>query len=63
MICAIRSPASERAHPSAFRLLVNCHTQAATTQRYAHLSNDPVRAAAEAIGSRIDAAMNRESAK
>jgi integrase len=39
------------------------HTQAATTQRYAHLSNDPVRAAAEAIGSRIDAAMNREAAK
>jgi integrase len=39
------------------------HTQAATTQRYAHLSNDPVRAAAEAIGSRIDAAMNRAAAK
>jgi integrase len=39
------------------------HTQAATTQRYAHLSNDPVRAAAEAIGERIDAAMNREAAK
>jgi integrase len=39
------------------------HTLAATTQRYAHLSNDPVRAAAETIGSRIDAAMNREAAK
>lgn len=34
------------------------HTQAATTQRYAHLANDPLRAASEAIGSRIAAAMD-----
>jgi integrase len=34
------------------------HTQAATTQRYAHLADNPVRAAAEAIGSRSDTAMN-----
>ncbi len=29
------------------------HTQAATTQRYAHLSSDPVREAAEAIGAKL----------
>jgi integrase len=34
------------------------HTQAATTHRYAHLDADPMRRAAEAIGSTIDAAMN-----
>ncbi len=33
------------------------HTQAATTQRYAHLAADPIRAANEAIGQRIAAAM------
>ena len=33
------------------------HTQAATTQRYAHLAADPVKAANEAIGQRIAAAM------
>ena len=33
------------------------HTQAATTERYAHLAADPVRAANEAIGERIAAAM------
>jgi len=33
------------------------HSQAATTARYAHLDNDPVRRAAEAIGGRIAAAM------
>jgi integrase len=35
------------------------HTQAATTQRYAHLANDPVRQAVETIGATISAAMNR----
>ncbi len=34
------------------------HTQAATTQRYAHLADDPVRQASEVIGSRIAAAMS-----
>jgi integrase len=34
------------------------HRRAATTQRYAHLSNDPVRSASESIGARIAAAMN-----
>jgi site-specific recombinase XerD len=29
------------------------HSQAATTQRYAHLAADPMRAAAEAIGHEI----------
>ena len=33
------------------------HTQSATTQRYAHLAADPVRAANEAIGQRIAATM------
>ena len=33
------------------------HTQAATTQRYAHLSADPLRAASEAVAARIVAAM------
>lgn len=33
------------------------HTQAATTQRYAHLDADPVRRAADAIGATIAAAM------
>jgi integrase len=33
------------------------HTQAATTQRYAHLSDDPLRAASEVIGARLAAAM------
>ena len=33
------------------------HVRASTTQRYAHLDNDPLRKAAEAIGGRIAAAM------
>ncbi|WP_296597526.1 site-specific integrase [Phenylobacterium sp.] len=33
------------------------HAQAATTQRYAHLADDPVRAAADRISARIDAAL------
>lgn len=33
------------------------HTQAATTQRYAHLADDPLRRASEVIGSRIAEAM------
>jgi integrase len=33
------------------------HTQPQTTQRYAHLSADPLKAAAEAVGARIAAAM------
>jgi integrase len=33
------------------------HAQSATTQRYAHLSNDPVREGAERIGSVISAAL------
>jgi integrase len=37
------------------------HSQAATTARYAHLDNDPVRRAAETIGSRIAAAMDGRS--
>ncbi|MBB6307150.1 site-specific integrase [Xanthobacter tagetidis] len=33
------------------------HTQAATTQRYAHLADDPLRQASETIGARLAAAM------
>ena len=33
------------------------HTQAQTTQRYAHLASDPVKAAAATVASKIDAAM------
>jgi integrase len=34
------------------------HTQAATTARYAHLDNDPLRRASENIGGRIAAALD-----
>lgn len=34
------------------------HAQAATTARYAHLDNDPLRRASEAIATRIAAAMD-----
>ena len=33
------------------------HTQAQTTQRYAHLASDPVKAAATAVAAKIAAAM------
>jgi integrase len=36
------------------------HSQTATTARYAHLANDPVRAAVETIGATIAAAMSRK---
>jgi integrase len=36
------------------------HSKAATTDRYAHLADDPVRTAAETIGATIDAAMKRQ---
>ena len=39
------------------------HTQAATTARYAHLANDPIKAATEDIGKRIKAAMDKGKAK
>jgi integrase len=37
------------------------HRNAATTERYSHLSADPMRQAAEAIGQRIKAALGREA--
>ena len=37
------------------------HTQAATTQRYAHLDNDPIRRAADLIGASIEAALGERS--
>ena len=37
------------------------HTQAATTERYAHLAANPVRAANEAIGERIAAVMKGDT--
>jgi integrase len=36
------------------------HTQAATTQRYAHVASDPVKAAAAAVSSKIEGAMRGE---
>jgi len=36
------------------------HKHATTTARYAHLSADPLRAANDAVGARIAAAMNRK---
>lgn len=36
------------------------HTSSATTQRYAHLSDDPLRAASEAIGSKISSTFDVE---
>jgi integrase len=38
------------------------HTQAATTQRYAHLDHDPLRRAVDAIGATISAAIQRSPA-
>jgi integrase len=38
------------------------HTQASTTQRYAHLDADPLRRTSEAIGNRIAAALNGKRA-
>ena len=37
------------------------HRQATTTQRYAHLSDDPVRSATEMVGARIAAAMDAKT--
>lgn len=39
------------------------HTQAATTQRYAHLADDPLRAATEEVGKRLAEAMNAPAEK
>jgi integrase len=39
------------------------HTQAATTQRYAHLANDPIRRASEHIGATIAAALDGKRAE
>ena len=38
------------------------HTQASTTQRYAHLQADPVKAAAGAVAGKIADAMKGEAA-
>jgi hypothetical protein len=37
------------------------HARQSTTERYAHLAADPVKAAADAIGERIAAAMKGDS--
>lgn len=39
------------------------HTASATTQRYAHLHDDPLKAASEAVGSKIAAAMGNSPEK
>jgi integrase len=38
------------------------HTQVATTARYAHLADDPIRQASEAVGQRIAARLDRRTA-
>jgi integrase len=38
------------------------HSQASTTQRYAHLADDPVRAASDSISAEISASLDRKSA-
>jgi hypothetical protein len=37
------------------------HATPATTARYSHLGDDPLRRAVETIGSTIDGAMNRKA--
>ena len=39
------------------------HTQAATTQRYAHLADDPLKAAASEISGKVAAAMDKKSGR
>ena len=39
------------------------HSQASTTERYAHLADDPVRQAADTVGKRIEAALAGNSAE
>jgi integrase len=39
------------------------HSQASTTERYAHLADDPQRQAADVIGNRIAAALGGRSAE
>ena len=39
------------------------HSQSSTTERYAHLADDPVRQAADAIGNRIAAALGGKAAE
>ncbi|MBL8676443.1 MAG: tyrosine-type recombinase/integrase, partial [Alphaproteobacteria bacterium] len=36
------------------------HTQASTTQRYAHLADEPLRKATEVFGNKVDQLMARE---
>jgi integrase len=39
------------------------HSQPATTARYAHLADDPVKAASDEVGERIAAAMDRGTSR
>jgi hypothetical protein len=52
---AIRSPTLGLGLPIIGKLLG--HTNAATTQKYAHLDTDPLRRASDHIGERVAAAM------
>ncbi len=60
MIFATASPAwaLERASRCRSSASYSGHTQAATTQRYAHLAADPLRQAADTISGEIAAAMS-----
>lgn len=53
------SVAASRGHSLLIAGKLLGHTQAATTQRYAHLSADPVRAASDDVAATIEAAMRK----
>jgi site-specific recombinase XerD len=59
MICATASPLWAPGRLWDFRFIGKLlgHSQPSTTQRYVHLDADPMRRAAETIGSTIAAAM------
>ena len=61
MTCAIVSRVLEPVRGMGLPILGKLlgHSQASTTQRYAHLASDPMRAAAEAIGAEIKKALER----
>lgn len=55
MICGIRSRVSQRADGASLYLIGKAlgHRQVSTTERYAHLTDDPIRAVAEQVGQRF----------
>jgi site-specific recombinase XerD len=62
-ICGTASPPSAEARGLSLPIISALlgHKNATTAARYAHLSADPLRAANDAVGARIAAAMSRKS--